>query len=100
MVTYTKLRDGSWGVRGPVSEVTSGTVRVAKKDGTVRTEMVTRVVWTGNGVALATIAAHSHRTSVYRSSGETKTCWECGREFTYRQCVDNDGEWADSYCGC
>jgi len=31
---------------------------------------------------------------------EKKTCWECGRSFSYRQCKEWDGEWGDSYCGC
>ena len=37
-------------------------------------------------------AAHNH--------GPTKTCWECGRRFTYFDCKRNDGDWNESYCGC
>ncbi len=33
-------------------------------------------------------------------TAETKTCWECGREFTFRQCREADGDWSNSYCGC
>ncbi len=29
-----------------------------------------------------------------------ETCWECGRQFTYRQCKENDGDWSEAYCGC
>lgn len=31
---------------------------------------------------------------------ETKVCWECGREFTFNQCLNNGGDWQDGYCGC
>lgn len=55
--TYTKLRDGSWGIRGPAAEIQSyKNVTVTKKDGTSKTEMVVSVVWSGNGVSIATIA--------------------------------------------
>lgn len=35
-----------------------------------------------------------------RATEERKTCWECGRDFTYRECKAHDGEWSDDYCGC
>ncbi len=35
-----------------------------------------------------------------RANAETKQCWECGCNFTYRDCKQSDGEWSDSYCGC
>lgn len=55
MVSYTKLKDGSWGVRGMnLSPHTQ--VEVTKKDGSTRTETVGRVIWTGaDGTTLATI---------------------------------------------
>lgn len=33
-------------------------------------------------------------------SGEIKQCWECGCDFDYRTCKENDGDWSDGYCGC
>ena len=30
----------------------------------------------------------------------TRKCWECGCDFTWRECKANDGEWSDFYCGC
>lgn len=35
-----------------------------------------------------------------RGAAEKKVCWECGLEFTYRECKERDGEWSDDYCGC
>lgn len=49
--TYTKLQDGSWGVRvpGSVQVVAGMRVTVAKKDGTTKPEIISRVVWSGKG---------------------------------------------------
>jgi len=69
-ITYTKLRDGSWGLRGP--SLTAGvTVAVSKKDGSQKHETVGRVIWQGDGVCLATIDScrdSSPRTSSRRPS--------------------------------
>ncbi|MCA0235442.1 MAG: hypothetical protein LCH81_03580 [Bacteroidetes bacterium] len=36
-----------------------------------------------------------------RRLGEaTKVCWECGTEFTYRECQYLGGTWSEDYCGC
>lgn len=36
-----------------------------------------------------------------RYPGEhTRRCWECGGEFTWRECVASGGEWSEDYCGC
>ena len=43
MVSYKKLRDGSWGVIGPVTEVVAGPVRVQKRSGETKTETVAKV---------------------------------------------------------
>ena len=50
--TYTKLNDGSWGLRvscGPVAPY--ATVTVTKKSGETKVETVGQVLWTGNGVS-------------------------------------------------
>lgn len=81
--TYTKLRDGSWGLRG--SGLASGRiVSVTKRDGTVKTETVGRVLWTGSdGTCLATIQQSSagQRTSGARRGGRYE-CEECGEYVT------------------
>lgn len=45
--TYKQLNDGRWGVRAPASVVAGQAVSVRKKSGEVRTEVVSRVLWTG-----------------------------------------------------
>lgn len=58
MATYTKLRDGSWGVRVEGSVPKAGTtVTVSKKDGSSKTETLARLVWSGNGISLWATAA-------------------------------------------
>lgn len=31
---------------------------------------------------------------------ETRKCWECGCYFTWAQSKNQDGDWAEYYCGC
>ena len=55
-ITYKKLRDDTWGLYGPEDELVSGQeVTVTKRDGTEKTETVAKVLWTGDGKAIATI---------------------------------------------
>jgi len=69
MTTYTKLRNGSWGVRVQGSVSAGQTVTVAKRDGSTKTETVGRVLWTGQGVSLCSIAQSHRSTSTRRGSG-------------------------------
>lgn len=90
--TYAKLTSGKWGVRVTGAVPSPGTtVVVTKKDGSTRTEVIEKVVWQGEGVALCTIR---------EQDVETRICWECGRRFTYAECKRYGGEWRDNYCGC
>ena len=90
--TYAKLKSG-WGIRTD-GEVKPGQhISVTRKDGSVKEEVVKEVVWSGDGVSLCSIM------KLGRSGGQTKTCWECGGEFTYADCKANDGDWQDSHCG-
>lgn len=59
MATWTKLRDGSWGLRvdGPV--VAGQPVTARKKSGAITIETVARVLWAGNGVSLCAITTTS-----------------------------------------
>lgn len=68
--TYTKLKDGTWGIRS-TSKISDGqTVTVTKKSGESKRETVGKVIWTGNGVWLATVAGSSSpATSGSRRSG-------------------------------
>lgn len=63
--SYTQLKDGTWGVRiiGTVPQV-GAIIVVTKKSGETKTENIAKVLWTGNGVTLATIRQHSHQKGV------------------------------------
>lgn len=54
-ITYTKLKDGSWGIRSTEAIRDGQAVRVMKKDGTVKDETIEKIVWNGNGVWLAAL---------------------------------------------
>jgi hypothetical protein len=75
--TYTKLRDGSWGVRVVGTVAPGAMVQVVKKSGESKTKIIGRVVWTGNGVTLATLACESTRSTTHRR-GRRYECEECG----------------------
>jgi hypothetical protein len=57
MTTFTKLKDGSWGLRIEGSAVVGDTVTVTKKSGETSHETVGHIVWTNGEITLATIAA-------------------------------------------
>jgi hypothetical protein len=74
--TYTKLRNGDWGLRLLGDGAVPGTtVTVTRKDGSTRTEQVGKLLWVGDGAALATIARSAHSDS----TGKGRRCVECGR---------------------
>lgn len=95
MNTYTKLKDESWGIRC-TSKVSPGeVVTVTKKSGETKQETIKDIIWNKDNVWVCSIVQTQRK-----SSSPTKTCWECGQEFTYAECRANDGDWSDSYCGC
>jgi hypothetical protein len=53
--SYSKLRDGNWGIRSTTPVKEGETITVETKAGVRKTETVGRVLWTGSGVWLATI---------------------------------------------
>jgi hypothetical protein len=84
--TYTKLRSGDWGIRSTETLAAGMTVQVTKKSGESKTETVDHVIWTGNGVTLASIARSAAPASPrgsYRRRGDGgprgfKPCYMCG----------------------
>ena len=66
-VTYTKLKTGDWGLRIQGSVKPGDAVTVSKKNGDVKRETVGKVVWTGNGISLATIGLSNQKSSSSRS---------------------------------
>lgn len=79
-VTYKKLRNGDWGIVGPENMIAQGAVvDVHKASGEVKTEVVGRVIWTGNGVSIASIVKQSR--SYSRGDGGPRgdrPCYMCG----------------------
>jgi hypothetical protein len=61
--TYTKLRSGAWGVRCTDAVTVGDTVTVTKRDGSVKSETIATIVWRGDGVTLAAIAAKGTATA-------------------------------------
>jgi hypothetical protein len=82
--TYTKLRDGSWGIRVQGAKPTEGSsVTVSKRDGTQKTETVKKVIWTDGTITLCSIGAASAPANQERvkvaSRGRTPGCCsDCG----------------------
>jgi hypothetical protein len=76
--TYTKLKSGEWGLRivGPAPSA-GAEILVQKKDGSTKMEKIGKVVWEGDNVALATVAALNYRPSDLQYSGN-RLCRGCG----------------------
>lgn len=54
--TYTKLRSGEWGIRVQGQPSAGDVIQVAKRDGSVKTETVAKIVWRGDGIAICAVA--------------------------------------------
>ena len=40
------------------------------------------------------------KTESQRRDAPTKRCFECGRQVTYQECLENGGDWKEGHCGC
>jgi len=83
-ITFTKLRNGNWGIRGPQEEIEAGfEVWVTKRNGKQTLVTVDRVLWSGDGIALASIVddrqqRQPQRKRGFRPSGANRgQCTEC-----------------------
>ena len=47
VATYTKLKNGQWGVRAPAGVTVGATITVTKRDGSSKTETVAAILWAG-----------------------------------------------------
>lgn len=59
--SYTKLKDGTWGIRISGTATAGSAVEITTKAGSRKVETVGRVLWTGDGVSLCSIAQGSGR---------------------------------------
>jgi hypothetical protein len=94
--SYTKLRSGSWGVRvvGTAPEQGSS-ISVRTKAGVVKTERISAIVWSGDGVALCAIEERSQRSYSRRSGGGggCHTDGNCSSVCNPSNCPCGDGSW-------
>jgi hypothetical protein len=71
--SYTKLKDGSWGVRASGKLTDGATVVVSKRDGSTKPETIQKVLWSGKDqktgaiVSLCAIAQRESGGSRYGS---------------------------------
>jgi len=72
MVSYCKLHDGNWGLKGMGLEPNKE-VSVQTKAGKTKKEKVGRIIWKNEDISIATIFAEEKHPS---------HCHECGRKFT------------------
>lgn len=87
--TFTKLRNGSWGLRVQGTVTIGATVETTTKAGKVERKTVGKVIWTGNGISLCEIAAEAqqppHHSSARGRCAECDSpcnprfplCWDC-----------------------
>lgn len=62
--TYTKLKNGDWGIRVTGAKPREGAVvTVTKKDGSTKVETVRRVLWSGDGIHLCAVGSGSAQTT-------------------------------------
>lgn len=54
-ISYTKLKNGNWGIRSTESIREGQSVTVTKKDGSTKSETVDKIIWNNNGVWLASL---------------------------------------------
>jgi hypothetical protein len=72
MATWTKLKDGTWGIRAEGKVAVGTSVEVRKKSGESETRTVARVIWTDGKISLCSVgASRSKRRGPYE-------CPECG----------------------
>lgn len=78
--TYTKLKSGEWGVRVVGGKPAEGSaVRVTKKDGGTKTEVVAKVVWS-DASGRTHLVAVIQKSAGYapRAGGRRRTGCSCG----------------------
>ena len=85
MNTFTKLRDGSWGLRAETAVVLNDVVTVSKKDGSTSEVVPTALVWAGNGVHLYTCSPVTPK-AVTKSAPAAAYHGGRGRRGAWRPC--------------
>lgn len=91
--TYTKLRDGSWGVRLEGGPLPAGsTVTVTKRDGGQKQETIKAVVWSGKDKHTgAEVSVCSIKSASGHLGSKAEMCAECNRRPGVVMCSDSSG---------
>lgn len=82
--TYTKLNNGDWGIKVTGDIATGASVTVTKRDGSTKTEIVGKVVWTGKDkysnaqVSICTVQQVQRVSCRPAYRGGRRECDECG----------------------
>ncbi|MCK9378326.1 MAG: hypothetical protein M0P73_19585 [Syntrophobacterales bacterium] len=97
-ISYTKLKDGNWGLKGPMAELSRGSVQVTKKSGETKAETVGQIIAGpfADGNALATIATAQGPSRV--SPSRTQRGGSSNHPRTGCSCGSRDGLYQDSDC--
>ena len=85
MTSFSKLNDGSWGLRGQGSAPSIGSaIVVSKKDGSVKVESVAAIVWQDGKTWIGRIGASASAAKPAAAKRGTWTGCSCGSvsEFT------------------
>jgi hypothetical protein len=81
--TYTKLNNGEWGIRADGKIEGTPVLTVTKKDGSIKKEIVGKVLWTGKDkytgetVSLCSIAKDQMGRTTSRRQYTPAVCPEC-----------------------
>ena len=89
--TYTKLKDDSWGIRVQGGTPKAGqSITVEKKSGEKKIEIVQKVLWTGNGVTLCSVAKSASAATSNGKAHRPGVCVNCGDSCNprYKRCLD------------
>jgi hypothetical protein len=98
---YAKLKDGNWGVRiSGVAPKPGDEVTVTKRDGSTKVETISKVIFSGADKYHEGQSHLCEIKGVRKRAQGTKTCWECGKQFTLEESKTSGGDWSESYCGC
>ena len=76
--SYTKLKDGSWGVRVPGKATDGQQITVRKKDGSTKPETIKTVLWTGKDRDGAEVSLCSLAGGNSGSKANRNECVNCG----------------------
>jgi hypothetical protein len=77
-ITYTKLKNGNWGVRSTEAIKSGQTITVRKKSGDTKIETIDKIVWSGDGVWLAAVTMAKAANGARRTSRGQRTGCSCG----------------------